>query len=52
MPPGISGIHLTDAVLITVGWTSHKSPATASLTHEGVRLTEEEEGSAAPTQGD
>ncbi|MEV6741033.1 hypothetical protein AB0N14_30575 [Streptomyces sp. NPDC051104] len=44
--------YLADAGLITVDWTSHKTPATASLTHEGIRFMEEEEDSAAPTQGD
>lgn len=41
--------YLADAGLITVDWTSHKTPATASLTHEGIRFMEEEEDSA---QGD
>ena len=44
--------YLADAGLITVDWTSHKTPATASLTHEGLRVMEEEEDSAAPSQGD
>lgn len=44
--------YLADAGLITVDWTSHKTPATASLTHEGIRFMEEEEESAASTQGD
>ncbi|MEW2623420.1 hypothetical protein [Streptomyces sp. NPDC048106] len=45
--------YLADAGLITVEWTSHKTPATASLTHEGIRLMEEEEDeSTPPARGD
>ncbi|MEU3348922.1 hypothetical protein ABZ723_28815 [Streptomyces sp. NPDC006700] len=44
--------YLADAGLIMVDWTSHKTPATTSLTHEGIRFMEEEEDSAAPPQGD
>ncbi|MFE9097280.1 hypothetical protein [Streptomyces sp. NPDC007264] len=44
--------YLVGEGLITVDWTSHRTPATVSLTHEGIRFMEEEEESAAPTQGD
>ncbi|MFE8948489.1 hypothetical protein [Streptomyces sp. NPDC007856] len=33
--------YLTDEGLISVDWTSHHTPATVSLTHEGIRLMEE-----------
>ncbi|MFF3512842.1 hypothetical protein [Streptomyces sp. NPDC002573] len=45
-------VYLAGEGLITVDWTSHKTPATVSLTHEGIRFMEEEEESDAPTQGD
>lgn len=35
--------YLADEGLITVEWTSHKTPATASLSHDGIRFMEEEE---------
>ncbi|GHF44353.1 hypothetical protein GCM10010218_27100 [Streptomyces mashuensis] len=35
--------YLADAGLITVDWTSHNTPATASLTHDGIYFMEEEE---------
>ncbi|MGW3509442.1 hypothetical protein [Streptomyces sp. NPDC000994] len=38
--------------LITVEWTSHNTPATLSLTHDGIRIMEEEEESESTTQGD
>ncbi|MEV6028897.1 hypothetical protein [Streptomyces sp. NPDC052036] len=38
--------------LITVEWTSHKTPATVSLTHDGIRFMEEEEEAGAAAQGD
>ncbi|MEV5005721.1 hypothetical protein ACIQFZ_34125 [Streptomyces sp. NPDC093064] len=38
--------------LITVEWTSHNTPATVSLTHDGIRIMEEEEESESTTQGD
>ncbi|MEU1599791.1 hypothetical protein ABZ468_45130 [Streptomyces sp. NPDC005708] len=38
--------------LITVDWTSHNTPATVSLTHDGIRIMEEEEESESTTQGD
>ncbi|MFF5860216.1 hypothetical protein ACFY8B_32135 [Streptomyces sp. NPDC012751] len=34
---------LTDEFLISVDWTSHHTPATVALTHEGIRLMEEQE---------
>jgi hypothetical protein len=40
--------YLVDEGLITVDWTSHRTPASASLTHEGVRYMEEEEESGEP----
>ncbi|WP_199881019.1 hypothetical protein [Streptomyces kebangsaanensis] len=42
--------YLTDEGLISVDWTSHHTPATVSLTHEGIRLMEEleEEEEAQP----
>ncbi|MFF4764174.1 hypothetical protein [Streptomyces sp. NPDC001292] len=44
--------YLADDGLISVDWTSHRTPAAVSLTHEGIRLMEEEEEqSAAPSQG-
>ncbi|MEU2551406.1 hypothetical protein ABZ589_06850 [Streptomyces sp. NPDC013313] len=33
--------YLADEGLISVDWTSHHTPATVSLTHEGIRLMEE-----------
>ncbi|MFI1533335.1 hypothetical protein [Streptomyces anandii] len=33
--------YLADEGLISVDWTSHRTPATVSLTHEGIRLMEE-----------
>ncbi|MDX3263077.1 hypothetical protein AB0N87_32130 [Streptomyces sp. NPDC093228] len=36
--------------LITVEWTSHKTPATVSLTHDGIRIMEEEEESESTPQ--
>jgi hypothetical protein len=48
-------VYLAGEGLITVDWTSHKTPATVSLTHEGIRFMEgeeEEEDSDAPGQGD
>ncbi|MFD1658063.1 hypothetical protein ACFSL4_07480 [Streptomyces caeni] len=45
--------YLAGEGLITVDWTSHGTPATVSLTHEGIRFMEgEEEGSDAPGQGE
>jgi len=35
--------YLVGEGLITVDWTSHKTPATVSLTHEGIRFMEEQE---------
>ncbi|MFI1165065.1 hypothetical protein ACH4UM_15975 [Streptomyces sp. NPDC020801] len=35
--------YLADDGLISVDWTSHGTPAAVSLTHEGIRLMEEEE---------
>ncbi|NGO42019.1 hypothetical protein [Streptomyces ureilyticus] len=35
--------YLAGEGLITVDWTSHKTPATVSLTHEGIRFMEERE---------
>ncbi|MEV5343977.1 hypothetical protein AB0K93_36780 [Streptomyces sp. NPDC052676] len=35
--------YLADEGLISVDWTSHRTPATVSLTHEGIRLMEEQE---------
>ncbi|TLS46873.1 hypothetical protein FE633_07160 [Streptomyces montanus] len=35
--------YLAGEGLITVEWTSHKTPATVSLTHEGIRFMEQEE---------
>ncbi|MGW3209571.1 hypothetical protein [Streptomyces sp. NPDC001135] len=35
--------YLADEGLISVDWTSHRTPATVALTHEGIRLMEEEE---------
>ncbi|MEU4464361.1 hypothetical protein AB0G20_11720 [Streptomyces sp. NPDC024017] len=36
-------VYLADDGLISVDWTSHRTPATVSLTHEGLRLMEEED---------
>jgi 2-polyprenyl-6-methoxyphenol hydroxylase-like FAD-dependent oxidoreductase len=33
--------YLADEGLISVDWTSHRTPAAVSLTHEGVRLMEQ-----------
>ncbi|MGW1170152.1 hypothetical protein [Streptomyces sp. NPDC002550] len=35
--------YLADEGLINVEWTSHHTPATVALTHEGIRLMEEQE---------
>lgn len=35
--------YLAEEGLISVDWTSHRTPATVALTHEGIRLMEEEE---------
>ncbi|MFF4963002.1 hypothetical protein [Streptomyces sp. NPDC001222] len=35
--------YLADEGLISVEWTSHRTPAAVSLTHEGIRLMEERE---------
>ncbi|WP_112467977.1 hypothetical protein [Streptomyces triticisoli] len=35
--------YLADEGLISVDWTSHRTPAAVSLTHEGVRLMEQQE---------
>jgi hypothetical protein len=35
--------YLADEGLISVDWTSHRTPATVALTHEGIRLEEEQE---------
>ncbi|MFH7337369.1 DUF5994 family protein [Streptomyces sp. KHY 26] len=35
--------YLADEGLIDVDWTSHRTPAAVSLTHEGIRLMEEQE---------
>ncbi|MFF4899180.1 hypothetical protein [Streptomyces sp. NPDC001068] len=35
--------YLADEGLINVDWTSHRTPAAVSLTHEGIRLMEEQE---------
>jgi hypothetical protein len=40
--------YLVDEGLIAVDWTSHRTPATASLTHEGIRYMEGEEESGGP----
>ncbi|MET9734333.1 hypothetical protein ABZZ79_27950 [Streptomyces sp. NPDC006458] len=40
--------YLADEGLIAVDWTSHNTPATASLTHEGIRFMEDEEISGNP----
>lgn len=47
-------VYLAGEGLIAVDWTSHKTPATVSLTHEGIRFMEgeEEEQSNSPAQGD
>ncbi|MER5915428.1 hypothetical protein ABT124_34570 [Streptomyces sp. NPDC001982] len=34
-------VYLADEGLINVDWTSHRTPAAVSLTHEGIRLMEE-----------
>ncbi|MEU3984888.1 hypothetical protein AB0F77_33305 [Streptomyces sp. NPDC026672] len=36
-------VYLADEGLINVEWTSHRTPASVSLTHEGIRLMEERE---------
>ncbi|MFJ9704492.1 hypothetical protein [Streptomyces sp. NPDC101234] len=36
-------VYLADEGLINVDWTSHRTPAAVSLTHEGIRLMEERE---------
>ncbi|MFD4598151.1 hypothetical protein ACFWPQ_08925 [Streptomyces sp. NPDC058464] len=36
-------VYLADEGLINVEWTSHRTPAAVSLTHEGIRLMEERE---------
>ncbi|MFF7370350.1 hypothetical protein [Streptomyces tricolor] len=36
-------VYLADEGLISVEWTSHRTPAAVSLTHEGIRLMEEQE---------
>ncbi|CAL9525890.1 hypothetical protein SUDANB105_03918 [Streptomyces sp. enrichment culture] len=41
-------VYLADEGLIAVDWTSHNTPATAALTHEGIRFMEEEEDSGEP----
>ncbi|MEV6113601.1 hypothetical protein AB0L59_14060 [Streptomyces sp. NPDC052109] len=38
--------YLADEGLISVEWTSHRTPAAVSLTHEGIRLMEEQEEQA------
>ncbi|MER6686370.1 hypothetical protein [Streptomyces olivaceoviridis] len=35
--------YLADEGLISVDWTSHHTPTTVALTHEGIRLMEEQE---------
>jgi hypothetical protein len=47
-------VYLAGEGLITIEWTSHKTPATVSLTHQGIRFMErqEEEQWDAPGQGD
>lgn len=35
--------YLSDEGLITVDWTTHETPATVALTHQGIRLMEAEE---------
>lgn len=35
--------YLADEGLISVDWTSHRTPAAVSLTHEGICLMEEQE---------
>ncbi|MHB9860593.1 hypothetical protein [Streptomyces sp. YIM S03343] len=35
--------YLADEGLINVDWTSHRTPAAVSLTHEGIRLMEKQE---------
>jgi hypothetical protein len=42
-------VFLVGEGLITVDWTSHQTPATVSLTHDGIRLMEEEEESESTT---
>ncbi|AVH57418.1 MULTISPECIES: hypothetical protein [Streptomyces] len=45
--------YLAGEGLITVEWTSHKTPAIVSLSHEGIRFMEEkEEELEAASQGD
>ncbi|GEJ99745.1 hypothetical protein HKX69_06280 [Streptomyces argyrophyllae] len=50
--------YLADEGLISVDWTSHRTPAAVSLTHEGIRLMEEleeeqgEHGRAEKTEPD
>ncbi|GAA3765960.1 hypothetical protein [Streptomyces chiangmaiensis] len=44
--------YLVGEGLITVDWTSHETPATVSLTHDGIRFMEEKEESGAATHGD
>ncbi|GGQ75841.1 MULTISPECIES: hypothetical protein [Streptomyces] len=49
---GAACTYLVDEGLIMVDWTSHGTPATASLTHEGIRVMEgEEESDEAGPQG-
>ncbi|WP_316770765.1 hypothetical protein [Streptomyces sasae] len=36
-------VYLADDGLINVEWTSHRTPAAVSLTHDGIRLMEERE---------
>ncbi|MFF4824349.1 hypothetical protein [Streptomyces sp. NPDC001312] len=43
--------YLVGEGLITVEWTSHKTPATVSLTHDGIRFMEEEEESGGGRSG-
>jgi hypothetical protein len=40
--------YLAGEGLISVDWTSHQTPATVSLTHEGIRFMEEQEEADAP----
>lgn len=44
-------VYLVDEGLITVDWTSHRTPATAALTHAGIRFMEQEEEEEAGEPG-
>jgi hypothetical protein len=44
--------YLAGEGLITVEWTSHRTPATASLSHDGIRYMEEDEEWGGPRPGE